>query len=267
MEDQLLRLTVDKRGVARLTMNRPDLRNAFDEKLIAEICDAMGRLHADAGVRAVVLTGAGSAFSAGADLKMMRRAADYSQAENKDDARRLAHMLNSIYECDKPTIALVNGPALGGGVGLVAACDIAIAAESAFFALSEVRVGLIPAVISPFVVRAIGPRQARRFFVTGERFDAEKAKDLNLVHMVCMDAQLDATLDNVLDNICAGGPSSQAAAKDLIRRVSYRSINDGVLEETAGLIAKVRASDEGKEGLTSFLEKRNPSWVKDDNDQ
>lgn len=261
MKDQVLQITITKNGVARLTMNRPDLRNAFNEQLINDLCDAMGRLGADQNIRAIVLTGSGSAFSAGADLNMMRRVAGYSAAENKDDARRLAHMLNAIYECKKPTIALVNGPALGGGVGLVAACDIAIASEDAFFALSEVRLGLIPAVISPFVVRAINPRQARRYFITGERITSEKAKELGLVHMVAMPAQLEATLDGVIENLLAGGPNAQSESKLLIRKVAYRAVDDGVMEETAGMIAKTRASDEGKEGITSFLEKRKPSWI------
>lgn len=263
MQDQLLRVIVDRNGIARLTLNRPELRNAFNEQLIGDICEAIGRLGSDTAVRVVVITGAGTAFSGGADLHMMRRVAGYSAAENKDDARRLAHMLNAIYECQKPTIALVNGPAIGGGVGIVAACDIAIAAEEAFFALSEVRFGLVPAVISPFVVRAINPRQARRYFISGERFNAETAKSLGLIHMVAMTAQLEATLDGMIENILTGGPIAQAEAKDLIRNVAYRSIHDGVMEETAGVIARIRASDEGKEGVTAFLEKRKPNWVKD----
>ncbi|MFQ5564059.1 MAG: enoyl-CoA hydratase-related protein, partial [Parvularculaceae bacterium] len=182
MTEPLLITTIDSRGVARLTMNRPEIRNAFNQALIGQICDAIGRLNADANVRVIVLTGAGSAFSAGADLHMMRAVADYSPMENKDDARRLAHMLHAIYCASKPTVALVNGPAMGGGLGLIAACDIAIAAEEAFFALTEARIGLIPAVISPFVMQAIGARQARRYFLTGERFDAVRAKELGLVH-------------------------------------------------------------------------------------
>ncbi|MEM9706853.1 MAG: enoyl-CoA hydratase/isomerase family protein [Pseudomonadota bacterium] len=261
MNEQVIRVTVDKRGVARLTMNRPDLRNAFDERLIGGICDAMGRLSNDDNVRAIVMTGAGSAFSAGADLNMMRRVAQYSEVQNKDDARRLSHMLRSIYENKKPVIARVNGPAMGGGLGLIAACDIAIASETAFFALSEVRLGLVPAVISPFVVRAIGPRNARRYFLTGERFDADAACDMGLVHMVCMPEQLDATLDGVLEKLLSGGPQSLSAAKSLVRRVSYRAIDDGVMEETACLIAKARAASEGREGINAFLEKRNPAWM------
>jgi len=264
MTDPILLTTIDQRGVARLTMNRPKLRNAFNGELVGEICDAMGRLNGNGDVRVVVLTGAGTAFSAGADLNMMKQAADFSAAENKDDARRLAHMLTSIYECAKPTIALVNGPALGGGVGLVAACDIAIAAESAFFALSEVRLGLIPAVISPFVIRAIGPRQARRYFVSGERMDGETARRLGLVHMAAMQEQLEATLDGVIDDLLAGGPDAQREAKALIRSVSFSPINDALMEETAGWIARTRASKEGKEGISAFLEKRKPNWVKEE---
>lgn len=263
MEEHVLTMTIDGRGVARLTMNRPELRNAFNEDLIGAICDAMGKLSGDENVRAIVLTGAGAAFSAGADLNMMKRVADYSAAENKDDARRLGHMLRSIYDSGKPTIALVNGPAMGGGLGLVAAADIAIASEDAFFALSEVRLGLIPAVISPFVVRSIGARQARRFFLTGERFDAAKAKEMGLVHMVCMGAQLEATLDGVISDILFGAPGAQAAAKDLVKRVAHRAIDDGVMEETAGLIARARAGGEGREGVNAFLEKRKPGWVRE----
>lgn len=262
MTPKHLTLTIDSRGVARLTLNRPEVKNAFNEDLIGEIADAMGRLNADKAVRIVVMTGAGDAFSAGADLSMMKRVAGYSAAENKQDARRLAYMLNSIYVCEKPVIALVNGLCMGGGVGLASACDIVIAAEEAFFALSEVRLGIIPAVISPFVVRAIGVRQTRRYFLTGERFDSMTARAIGLAHMVCMKAQLEATLDGVIDSLLACGPNAQKEAKALIRVVSHRPIDEAVMEETAALIARVRASDEGKEGVTAFLEKRKPGWVK-----
>jgi methylglutaconyl-CoA hydratase len=263
MKDQLLTLTIDSLGVARVTMNRPDVKNAFNEQLIGDICDMMGRLSADDNVRIVVITGAGDAFSAGGDLNMMRRAGEASSAENKDDARRLAHMLNSIYDCEKPVVALVNGAAMGGGVGLVAACDIAIASEDAFFALSEVRLGLLPAVISPFVIRAIGPRESRRYFLTGERFTAARAKELGLVHMVCMGAQLEVTLDGVVQNLLMCGPAAQKESKALIRAVAFQPINDSVTEETAAWIARVRASKEGKEGISAFLEKRKPNWIKE----
>ena len=262
MNAKHLTLSADARGIARLTLNRPEVKNAFNEDLIGEIADAMGRLNADKAVRAVVLTGAGDAFSAGADLSMMKRVAGYSAAENKQDARRLAHMLNAIYSCEKPVIGLVNGLCMGGGVGLAAACDIVIAAEEAFFALSEVRLGLVPAVISPLVVRAIGVRQARRYFLTGERFDAMTAKAIGLVHLVCLKAQLEGTLQGLVDNLLACGPNAQKEAKALIRLVSHRPIDEAVMEETAALIARVRASEEGKEGVTAFLEKRKAAWVK-----
>jgi len=260
MEQNVLITTIDSDGVARLTMNRPDVRNAFNEDIVNEICDTMGQLNIDPNVRIIVLTGAGKAFSAGADLNMMRRAADYSSAENKDDARRLAHMLISIYDSPKPTIALVNGPAMGGGLGLIAACDIAIGAEETFFALSEVRIGLIPAVISPFVIQAIGSRQARRLFLTGERFTAEQAKTIGLLHETAPLAGLDKAFDEVIDGLRQCGPAAMREAKALIRAVSGRSIDEGVLKDTAGRIANIRASAEGKEGVTAFLEKRKPVW-------
>ncbi len=261
MTEQVLITTIDDRGVARLTMNRPDLRNAFNETLISDICVTVGRFHSDPNVRAIVLTGAGKAFSAGADLNMMKRAATYSAAENKDDARRLAHMLHAIYSSPKPTIAHVNGPAMGGGLGLIAACDIAIGADNAFFALSEVRLGLIPAVISPFVIEAIGARQARRYFVTGERFDAAQARDIGLLHSVRPAGELDDAVTEVLDSILSCGPVAQHEAKRLIRSVANRVIDHNILDETAGGIARIRASAEGKEGVTSFLEKRKPYWL------
>ena len=263
MTEQVLITTIDSRGVARLTMNRPDIRNAFNEQLIGEICEAMGRLNADANIRAIVLTGAGKAFSAGADLNMMNRAAKFSAAENKDDARRLAHMLSSIYHSPKPTVALVNGPAMGGGLGLIAACDIAIGADTSFFALSEVRVGLIPAVISPFVIQAITVRQARRYFLSGERFDAAEARRIGLLHKTVAADALNDELEATLNELLVCGPSSQELAKELIRKVAYRPLGDAVMEETAMMIAKTRASTEGKEGVTAFLEKRKPNWHKD----
>ena len=242
-------------------MNRPEVKNAFNEEIIGGICDALGKLNANKDVRIIVLTGAGDAFSAGGDLNMMQRAAKSTAAENKDDARRMAHMLHAIYTSPKPVVALVNGAAMGGGVGLVAACDIAIASEDAFFALSEVRLGLVPAVISPFVVQAIGARQSRRYFLTGERFDAETARRIGLVHLVCMSAQLEPTLEGVVKELLRCGPHSQDEAKDLIRAVQEREIVDSLMEETAGRIARIRASDEGKEGIAAFLEKRKPNWI------
>jgi methylglutaconyl-CoA hydratase len=262
MTYQHLAVETDSRGVARVTLNRPEVKNAFNEALIAEIAEAMGKLSKDAGARIVVLQGSGDAFSAGADLSWMKRASNFSADENMGDARRLAAMLNAIYTCEKPVIALVQGPCMGGGVGLASACDIVIAAEDAFFALSEVRLGIIPAVISPFVIHAIGARQARRYFLTGERFDATKAKEIGLAHMVCMRAQMEETLDGVVKNLLACGPAAQKEAKTLIRVVAGRPVDASVMEETASIIARVRATPEGKEGVAAFLEKRKPNWVK-----
>jgi len=264
MTYQHLTLSTDQRGVARVTLNRPEVKNAFSETLIAEIADAMRALSKDANVRAVVLAGAGNAFSAGADLSWMKRASEFSAAENMGDARRLAGMLHAIHTCEKPVIALVQGACIGGGVGLASACDVVIAAEDAFFALSEARLGIIPAVISPFVLHAIGARQARRFFLTGERFDAAKAKEIGLVHMVCLKAQMEATLDGVVKNLLASGPAAQKEAKALIRLVAGRAVDDAVMEETAGIIARIRATPEGKEGVAAFLEKRKATWIKAD---
>jgi methylglutaconyl-CoA hydratase len=261
MAETVLRSAVDSRGVARLVMNRPELRNAFNEGLIRGLAESIARLSADPAVRAIVITGEGSAFSAGADLEMMRRAGGYTPEENRNDALVLARMLKAIATAPKPVIALVNGPAMGGGVGLVAACDIAIAAEESFFALSEVRLGLIPAVISPFVVAAIGARQARRYFLTGERFDAETAKRLGLVHMVAMKAQLEATLDGVLAELLQCGPVAQGEAKKLITDVAGRPLTEELMADTAGRIARLRASPEGKEGIAAFLEKRKAKWT------
>lgn len=262
MTHQHLAIAVDPNGVARVTLNRPEVKNAFNEQLIAEIATAMTALSNDGAVRIVVLQGAGDAFCAGADLSWMKRAAAFSAEENKADARRLAAMLNSIYACGKSVIALVHGACMGGGVGLASACDIVIAAEDAFFALSEVRLGIIPAVISPFVLEAIGARQARRFFLTGERFDAAKAKEIGLAHMVCLRAQLEGALDGVVKNLLACGPAAQKEAKMLIRAVAGRPVDDAVMADTAAIIARVRSTPEGREGVAAFLEKRKAAWVK-----
>lgn len=261
MTKRVLTTTIDSRGVARLTMNRPEVRNAFNEELIDEICEAMGRLSADPNTRVIVLTGAGKAFSAGADLNMMERAATYSTAENKRDARRLAHMLYAIYRSPKPTVALVNGLAMGGGIGLIAACDIAIGANSAFFALSEVRIGLIPAVISPFVMQAISVRHARRYFCTGERFPADEAHRIGLLHKVASTDMLNDALEETLKELLACGPHSQKLAKELIHKIAFQPLTEAVMEETADMIAKTRAGEEGKEGVAAFLGKRAPNWL------
>jgi methylglutaconyl-CoA hydratase len=255
-------LTVEVRGgVGRLALARPDVRNAFDETLIAEATRALTELGRDDAVRAVVLFGTGPSFCAGADLNWMKRMAGYGRAENLADARALAGMLRTLYRLPKPTIARVHGAAFGGGVGLVACCDIAIAAQDATFALSEARLGLIPATIGPYVVEAIGARMARRYFLTAERFTAAEACRIGLVHDVVPAQALDDRIDELLGALVQAGPHAQAESKVLIRAIANRPIDDGVIADTAARIAKVRAAPEAREGVAAFLGKRRPTWV------
>jgi methylglutaconyl-CoA hydratase len=248
--------------VARVTMNRPKLHNAFDEILIAVLTRALAELGDDASVRVVVLTGAGKSFSAGADLNWMRRASAYDEARNRADARTLEAMLRTLDELPKPTVALVNGLAIGGGVGLVAACDVAVASTAAAFATSEVRFGILPAVISPFVVRAIGGRQARRYFLTAEHFGAEEARRIGLVHEVAEPDALEARVGEVVGELLKGGPEALREAKRLVRLVEAMPQGGSLLAEaTVGVIAERRASDEGREGINAFLEKRPAGWL------
>ena len=247
-------------GIATLWMNRPDKHNAFDEKLIEELTRNALALGADDNVRVVVLAGRGKSFSAGADLDWMRRAADYGYEQNLSDARALAAMLRAIAEMPKPTVARVHGAALGGGMGLVAACDIAIASSNAVFATSEVRFGLIPATIGPYVLRAIGARHAGRYFLTAERIDAATALRIGLIHEAVDAELLDAKLAELLSALRSGGPEAQAASKRLIAGVSNASLDDGLIADTADRIARVRAGDEAKEGIGAFLAKRPPVW-------
>lgn len=247
-------------GVATVTLNRPDRHNAFDDALIAALTQVLRELDADDSVTVVVLAGAGKSFSAGADLNWMRRMADYGREENLADAEALAALMETLNGLDKPTIARVQGAAFGGGVGLVACCDIAIAADTASFCLSEVRLGLIPAVISPYVVTAIGERAARRYFVTAERFDAREAHRLGLVHEVVPAAGLDARVDALLAQLRQNGPRAMAAAKDLAHAVSRGPIVPEMIRDTARRIAEIRSSAEGREGVAAFLEKRRPRW-------
>ena len=247
-------------GVATVWMNRPDKHNAFDETLIEELTRSVLALGLDHSVRIVVLAGRGRSFSAGADLDWMRRAADYGYDQNLSDARALAAMLRAIAEIHKPTVARVHGAALGGGMGLVAACDIAIASTNAVFATSEVRFGLIPATIGPYVLRAIGARQAGRYFQTAERIDAATAMHIGLVHEVVDADQLDVKLGELLTALRSGGPEAQAASKRLIASVSKAPLDDALIADTADRIAHVRAGDEAKEGIDAFLNKRPPAW-------
>jgi len=247
-------------GVGTLWLNRPDLHNAFDEVLIAEVAKALDGLANDTAVRVVLLAGKGKSFSAGADLAWMKRMAGYSAAQNEADAMAFAAMLHKLNVLPKPTIALVQGAALGGGVGLVAACDMAIAAEDAVFALSETRLGLIPSVISPYVIAAIGARAARRYMLTAERFDAAKAEVLGLVSAVVPADKLAAEGAGLADLLCQNGPQAVGEAKNLIGHVAGRPNDAELRAETARRIARVRATAEGREGVTAFLEKRKPSW-------
>ena len=251
-------------AVARVTLNRPQLHNAFDEALIQGLADAFAALGEDAAVRVVLLTAAGKSFSAGADLNWMQRASTYDEEKNRADARALELMLRTIDECPKPVVGLINGAAIGGGVGLVSACDIAIAAEGAVFATSEVRLGILPAVIAPFVVRAIGPREARRWFLTAERFGAEEARRIGLVHEVVPADQLEARGAAMVADLLKGGPEALAEAKRLVQLVRTMPQGGSILAEaTVAMIAERRASDEGKEGIGAFLEKRKPAWIRD----
>ncbi len=255
------RLRLERRGpVARVVLNRPEVRNAFDDGMIAELTDAFAALSADSSVRAAVLTGEGKIFCAGADVQWMRRAASYGREENIEDARRMARMLRTIDTCSIPVIGEIRGAAIGGGVGLAAVCDIALAAEGAVFALAEVKLGILPAAISPYVLRAIGPRQARDLFLTGERFDAREALRVGLVHGICVEGDLSAAVEKRIAAILSSGPEAVAAAKKLIDRVSAMEV-EAAFSVTAEAIAERRASEEGREGLSAFLEKRKPRWV------
>lgn len=247
--------------VATIWMNRPDLHNAFDETLIAELTAACIAIEADNDVRVVVLAGRGKSFSAGADLNWMKRAANNGLDDNLNDARALARMLRVLAEMKKPTIARVQGAALGGGMGLAAACDIAVASTKAVFATSEVKFGIIPSAISPYVLRAIGARQAYRYFQSAERITADRAREIGLVHEAVEPEQLDAKVQEIVDSLLQGGPLAQAAAKDLIRTVSGRPINDTLVDDTAHRIAHLRATPEAREGIAAFLDKRQPNWI------
>jgi len=255
-------LDVDVRNnVGLVALNRPELHNAFNEMLIAELTAVLHALDADASVRAVVLTGHGKSFCAGADLNWMKKMAGYGAAENLADAQALALMLRTLNGLSKPTVACVRGAAFGGGVGLVACCDIAVAAHDAIFSLSEAKLGLIPATISPYVIEAIGARQARRYFLTAERFTAAEAFRIGLVHDIVPGPELDARINELLGDLLVAGPAAQLECKALIRGVAHRPIDADVIAGTAEHIAAVRASPEGKEGVAAFLGKRPPKWV------
>ena len=262
MTDSVL-YNLDERGVATVTLNRPEKHNAFDDALIAELTHLFKQIGEDKNVRAMVLQANGQSFCAGADAGWMKRMADYSFDENVADAKKLADMLWHLNYMPKPTIARVQGATYGGAVGLVACCDMAVASKLSKFCLSEVRLGLIPATISPYVISAMGERVARRYFMTAEVFSARRARRLGLVGETVTEEELDTTIEDLLNNILRNGPQAVSAAKQLIFDVKNQPGEEEVIEKTCLRIATVRVSDEGQEGLSAFLEKRKPNWRKD----
>lgn len=260
MTEKLVLTDIDARGVATVTLNRPDVHNAFNEGIVVGLRDAFDTLGDNGAVRAVILTGNGKSFSAGADLNRMRQMADYSPEENKADALRMAGMFDKLNTLPMPTIAKVQGSAFAGALGLIAACDIAVGVETAQFAVTEVRLGLIASAISPYVIAAIGPGAARRYFQTAERFDAAEAERIGLLHEVVAVADLNAAVEGIVSNILKNAPASVAASKRLIRETAG-PVSAALQEDTATWIAEIRATDEGREGIASFFDKRKPSWA------
>jgi methylglutaconyl-CoA hydratase len=255
-------LTISREGkTATVTLNRPDVRNAFNETTIAEITQAFRELGADADLRAIVLAANGPAFCAGADLNWMKKMAGYTHAENHADALQLAEMLRTIYLCPKPVVAKVQGDCYAGGMGLVAACDIIVAADEVNFCLSEVKLGLIPATISPYVIKAMGENASRRYFLTAERFGAREALRIGFAHDVVAGDALDFKVGEIVKALVNNSPNAVRQAKVLVREVVGQTVNDALLADTAERIAQIRASEQGREGVASFLEKRKPSWL------
>jgi methylglutaconyl-CoA hydratase len=253
---------VEREGfVARVWLNRPEVRNAFNADLIPDLAAAFTALGNDEGVRAIVLGGRGKVFCAGADLGWMREMADYSWEQNRADAARLADMLFAIYSCPRPVVGRIHGDCYAGGVGLAAACDIVVAAEPATFCLSEARLGLLPATISPYVIRAMGEQAARRYFVTAERFSAAQAKAMGFVHELCAVEATDEIVDGIVATLVDNSPMATRACKKLVQDVAGLPVSRELRADTAGRIADIRASAEGREGVQSFLQKRKPAWL------
>lgn len=257
---QALTVAVNDR-IARITLTRPEVRNAFNDEVIQQLKAAFESVGAMDGVRAVVLAAEGPAFCAGADLNWMRRMADYTREENLADAGQLAAMLKAIYECPKPTIAAVQGDVFAGGTGLVAACDIAVSVDTATYCLSEVKLGLIPATISPYVIRAMGARAAHRYFLTAERFTAQEAHRIGFVHELVGADALEARVAELTQALVSASPNAVKACKRLVQDVAGREIDAALVAATVEGIADIRASEEGREGVASFLQKRKPSWL------
>lgn len=249
-----------KEAVLRITFNRPDVHNAFNSELILELTDAINTIKADESIRIVILTGEGKSFCAGADINWMREIIRYSFEQNLEESLQLAEVLYRIYTLPKPTIAMVNGAAIGGGTGFLSVCDIAVAAEEAKFGLSEVKIGLVPAAISPYVVRRIGESKAREYFLTGQRISAQKAVEIGLINEVVPKNQLKERVEELVEQFLASGPEAIASCKELILNVPGMSLED-VKEYTARMIANLRISEEGQEGMSAYLEKRKPRWT------
>ena len=254
---------IDSRGVAQVTLNNPDKHNAFDDQMIIELTNAFNALAANANVRIMLLKSEGKSFSAGADLEWMKRMASYSYQQNLNDARALAAMLKALHQMPIPTIARVQGAAFGGAVGLISCCDIALASSNASFALSEVKIGLVPSTISPYVIAAIGERHAKRYFMTAERFDTNTALQISLVHEAVEEQFLDDKVEQLITAILSNGPEAVVAAKQLVFAVSGKAIDSSLIEHTCEVIAGIRVSAQGQEGLSAFLDKRKPHWLKD----
>ena len=261
MSHGTVRLTRDG-AVARVGLDRPDVRNAFNDEMLQDLREAFASLRADSQVRVVVLTGEGACFCAGADLNWMKRVVNYTFEENYEDSLNLARMLHEVYTCPKPVIGRINGPAIGGGTGVVAVCDIAVASQDAYFAFSETKLGLTPAAISPYLLKRMGEKNLREYFLTGERFSVERAVELGLVNAAVPADQLDAEVDKKIGLILSGGPEALAVSKELIREIGERSLTDNG-PYTAEVIAKLRMSAEGQEGMNAFLGKRKPKWVEE----
>ena len=254
---------IDKRGVATVTLNQPEIHNAFDDKLILELTDIFSRVNQDQNIRVMVLAAAGKSFSAGADLNWMQRMATYSYEQNLADANALAKMFFILNTIDKPTIARVQGAAFGGAVGLVACCDMAIGSKLSKFCLSEVKLGLIPATISPYVIAALGARIARRYFTTAEVFSATRARRLGLLSEAVVEEELDRTIENLIEHILKNSPAAIREAKQLVFDVQNQPITDELLAKTSEKIAELRVSEQGQEGLNAFLQKRRANWIKE----
>lgn len=263
MSQHYTEISIDSRGVANLILNRPEVHNAFDDQMIAELIRVLDQLAADDKVKVLTLSARGKNFSAGADLNWMRSMAQKNYQQNLDDANELAALMHKLDKFPKPTIALVQGAAFGGAVGLVACCDMALAEQGASFCLSEVKIGLIPAVISPYVMRALGERQCRRYFLTAERFSADSALTMGLLHQVVAAGELASQAEILIASLLQNSPAAVSAAKALLHNIYNRKISNNVIAHTTQAIAEIRVSPEGQEGLTAFLEKRKPAWLAD----